>query len=842
MMRTPDDAMEVYVVGKQWMWQLQHPEGGQREINELHIPVGKPVKLIMTSEDVIHDFFVPAFRVKQDVVPGRYTYLWFQATKAGDYHLFCAEYCGTQHSRMGGWVHVMEPEDYQKWLSGKADLSMALRGRQLFLKYPVHRLPQRRQQGPRPAAGRTLRQAGVAGGRPDRRRPTRTTSVESIREPEGRHRVRLQADHAGVRPRPDGRPAVAAARRLHQGPRPGPDANAQRVHAGAGDRAGGRSQRSRGSPKRRRRCRTPSPPQGKGAGGEGDVSEPRPLSPNPSPPRGEGRRSRPAPLGRNAHDHAESTPRRIDYLNVSFGVRSWLLTTDHKRIAILYLVVITLMFFIGGAFASVIRLELATPKGDLVEADTYNKLFTMHGVVMIFFFLIPSIPAVFGNFLVPMMIGAKDLAFPKLNLLELVRLPGRRRLHHLGAWSAGGVDTGWTFYTPYSTHVSHTYVLATGVGVFIAGFSSILTGLNFVVTIHRMRAPGLTWFRLPLFVWSMYATSIIMLLGTPVVAITLLLVAVERVTGIGIFDPTLGGDPILFQHLFWFYSHPAVYIMILPSMGVVSELISTFSRKTRLRLQRSSPSPASPSRCFGFLVWGHHMFVSGQSIYAGMIFSILELPGGRAVGDQGVQLDGHALQGLDFLPDADAVRLRLHRPVHHRRPDGPGAGDAAARRPRPRHLLRRGPLPLHHGGRRHHGLHGGAALLVAEDDRPHVPRRLGQAGGAHHFRRLQPDVFPAVPARLPGHEPPLLGIRPGVSGSKCDVVGRGDHPRRRLPAAAHLLPLVAALRREGPSESLGATGLEWQTPSPPPPDNFPETPTVTQPPYVYKPQEAQLVN
>ncbi|HVS37114.1 MAG TPA: cbb3-type cytochrome c oxidase subunit I, partial [Gemmataceae bacterium] len=317
---------------------------------------------------------------------------------------------------------------------------------------------------------------------------------------------------------------------------------------------------------------------------------------------------------------AEPPPaRRVDYLNVSFGVRSWLLTTDHKRIAVLYLVVITILFFVGGAFATLIRLELVTPKGDLVEADTYNKLFTMHGVVMIFFFLIPSIPAVFGNFFVPMMVGAKDLAFPRLNLLSWYIFV-LAAIVAIWAMTTGGVDTGWTFYTPYSTRSSHTYVLATGVAAFISGFSSILTGLNFVVTINRMRAPGLTWFRLPLFIWSMYATSIIILLGTPVVAVTLLMVAIEKATGIGIFDPALGGDPVLFQHLFWFYSHPAVYIMVLPSMGVVSELISTFTRKPVFGYKAVAFSSIAIA-VIGFLVWGHHMFVSGQSVYAGLIFS-----------------------------------------------------------------------------------------------------------------------------------------------------------------------------------------------------------------------------
>src|SRR6202047_363263 len=266
------------------------------------------------------------------------------------------------------------------------------------------------------------------------------------------------------------------------------------------------------------------------------------------------------------------------YLNDGYGIRSWLLTRDHKRIALLYLATITVFFFVGGAMAVLIRLELATPVGDLVSDETYNKLFTMHGVMMVFFFLIPSIPATLGNFLIPIMIGAKDLAFPKLNLASwyIYVLGG---LFTLYALVAGGVDTGWTFYTPFSTVSSTTNVIPTALGIFITGFSSILTGLNFIVTIHRMRAPGMTWFRLPLFIWAHYATSIIMILGTPVIAITVLLVGLERAFHLGIFDPALGGDPLLFQHLFWFYSHPAVYIMILPGMGVMSELITCFSRK-----------------------------------------------------------------------------------------------------------------------------------------------------------------------------------------------------------------------------------------------------------------------
>jgi cytochrome c oxidase subunit 1 len=314
-------------------------------------------------------------------------------------------------------------------------------------------------------------------------------------------------------------------------------------------------------------------------------------------------------------------PSRVNYLNAQYGIKSWLLTKDHKRIGLLYLMSISVFFMLGGVYALLIRLELLTPQGDLVQAQTYNKLFTQHGIIMVFFFLIPSIPATLGNFLVPMMIGAKDLAFPRINLLSwyIYMLGG---IITIWALLNGGVDTGWTFYAPYSTTFSNTYVVATGLGIFVTGFSSILTGLNFIVTIHTMRAPGMTWFRLPLFIWSHYATSLIMVLGTPVIAITVLLLAFERLAHVGIFDPAYGGDPILFQHLFWFYSHPAVYIMVLPGMGVVSELIANFSRKNIFGYSFVAFSSIAIA-VFGFLVWGHHMFVSGQSVYAGMIFSFL---------------------------------------------------------------------------------------------------------------------------------------------------------------------------------------------------------------------------
>ncbi|HSN73373.1 MAG TPA: cytochrome c oxidase subunit I [Steroidobacteraceae bacterium] len=309
------------------------------------------------------------------------------------------------------------------------------------------------------------------------------------------------------------------------------------------------------------------------------------------------------------------------YLEAGHTVRSWLASTDHKRIAWLYFASITVFFLIGGAAATLIRLELATPAGDLVDADVYNRLFTLHGVIMVWFFLVPSIPATLGNFLVPLMIGAEDLAYPRLNLASWYLYTGGAIFVVL-TLLLGGVDTGWTFYTPYSSMFSNSNVVLAIAGIFVVGFSSILTGLNMVVTVHTMRARGMGWFRMPLFVWAIYATSLIMLLATPVLAMTLLLLAIERIGGIGIFDPALGGDPLLFQHLFWFYSHPAVYIMILPGMGVVSEIVTCFARR-RIFGYRMMAYSILAIAAIGFLVWGHHMFVSGQSMYAGIVFSLL---------------------------------------------------------------------------------------------------------------------------------------------------------------------------------------------------------------------------
>jgi len=320
-------------------------------------------------------------------------------------------------------------------------------------------------------------------------------------------------------------------------------------------------------------------------------------------------------VDREVPGHAEE-----NYLNHRRGLASWLVTLDHKRIGILYLISVLSAFFLGGVFALLVRTELLGPRPTIVDADTYNQLFTLHGAVMIFLFVIPGIPAVIGNFVLPIMLGAKDVAFPKLNLASWY-------LYIIGALFAvlsivlGAVDTGWTFYTPYSTETSTSVVPMTA-GAFILGFSSVFTGLNFIVTIHKLRPAGMTWFRMPLLLWALYATAIIQVLATPVLGVTLLLLIVERLVGVGIFDPALGGDPVLYQHFFWFYSHPAVYIMILPAMGVISELVSVHSRKHIFGYKFIAWSSIAIG-LLSFLVWGHHMFTSGQSAVVSMVFSLL---------------------------------------------------------------------------------------------------------------------------------------------------------------------------------------------------------------------------
>ena len=533
---------------------------------------------------------------------------------------------------------------------------------------------------------------------------------------------------------------------------------------------------------------------------------------------------------------AEAPPvARVDYLNADYGVKSWLLTKDHKRIALLYLGSITLMFFVGGALAVLMRLHLIDPAGGLVQPDTYNKLFTMHGTIMIFFFLIPSIPAVLGNFLVPMMVGAKDLAFPRINLLSWYIFIAGATLA-LYALVAGGVDTGWTFYTPYSSTYSNTHVITMAVGIFIAGFSSILTGLNFIVTIHKMRAPGLTWFRMPLFLWAMYATSLIMILGTPVVAITLLLVGLEKWLHVGIFDPALGGDPLLFQHLFWFYSHPAVYIMVLPGMGVVSEVIACFSRKRIFGYSFVAFSSLSIA-VIGFLVWGHHMFVAGQSIYAGLIFSLLSflvaIPSAIKVFNWtatlykgSISYDAPMLYALGFIGLFTMGGL---------------TGLFLASLATDVHLSGTYFVVAHF----HYIMVGGAVMAYM--------------GGIHYWwpkisGRMYPDMWARLAAAIifigfnltffPQFMLGYLGMprRYATYPAEFQVLNVMSSAGATILGVGYLIPLIYLIwsMRYGPiapANPWRAKGLEWTTPSPPPPQNFDVTPVVTEEAYAYGPPQ-----
>lgn len=316
---------------------------------------------------------------------------------------------------------------------------------------------------------------------------------------------------------------------------------------------------------------------------------------------------------------SNTADKELNYLNCEKGLWSWWMTIDHKRLGLMYTASILIFFFLGGAAALAVRLELAKSGQQYYDQDTYNTLFTLHGVIMIFLFIVPGVPATLGNFLLPLMIGAKDVAFPKLNRLSFW-------VYCLGSvFACGaiyfGIDTGWTFYAPYSVQ-DNAGVLLIAFGAFILGFSSILTGVNFLVTIHKLRAPGMTWDRVPLFVWTLYATSVLQVVATPIIGITLLMLMAENIFGIGVFDPAIGGDPVLFEHLFWFYSHPVVYIMILPAMGIVSEIIPVFSRKPIFGY-KSIVFASVGIAAIALFVWGHHMFVAGMSNLARYIFSFL---------------------------------------------------------------------------------------------------------------------------------------------------------------------------------------------------------------------------
>ena len=526
------------------------------------------------------------------------------------------------------------------------------------------------------------------------------------------------------------------------------------------------------------------------------------------------------------------------YLTSEYTVASWLLTKDHKRIALLFFASITFFFFIGGFAATMIRLQLVTPNGSLLQPSMYNRMFTMHGVVMVWFFLIPSIPTTLGNFLVPLMIGARDLAFPRVNLASwyVFNLSGLVLLYAL---IMGGVDTGWTFYTPFSSLYSNSYVFAAAMAVFLNGFSTIMTALNFVVTIHRMRAPGMTWHRLPLFVWAIYATSVVMLLATPVLAMTVLIVAAERVLGTGLFDPGRGGDPLLFQHMFWFYSHPAVYIMILPAMGVVSELVACYARKPVFGYTGMTYALIAIA-VISFFVWGHHMFTAGISVYSAVVFSlmtfIVAVPSAIKVFNWTATL--HKASIVYDAPMLYALGFVLLFTV------GGLTGLMVATLALDVHLQDTYFIVAHFHfimvGGSVSAFFGGLHYWWPKITGRYYPERWARFAAILTFAGFFLTFFPqfilgylGMPRRYYTY-PPEWQVWNVLSSAGASIL-----------ALAYLLPLfylgwsLIWGRRAGPNP-WRATGLEWQTASPPPKHNFALTPVVTTAPYAYNAEDGSF--
>ncbi|MEP9396374.1 cbb3-type cytochrome c oxidase subunit I [Mesorhizobium sp. KR2-14] len=542
--------------------------------------------------------------------------------------------------------------------------------------------------------------------------------------------------------------------------------------------------------------------------------------------------ARPDPANLDDRGLSETELQRQSYLRAGRTLRSWLLTHDHKRIAMLYLISVTLFFFIGGSAAALVRLELLAPGGRFLSNEGYNRTFTLHGVVMVWFFLIPSIPNTFGNFLVPLMIGARDLAFPRLNLLSwyIYMLGG---LFTLFVLIAGGIDTGWTFYTPLSSMFANGWVVLAATAVIIVGFSSILTGLNFIVTIHKLRCPGMTWGRLPLFVWSIYATSLVLVLATPVLTLTLALIIAERAFGLGVFDPKLGGDPLLYQHLFWFYSHPAVYIMVLPALGVVSELVAAAARKPVFGYTFVAASSIAIA-VIGFLVWGHHMFVAGQSMYASAIFSFLSLavavPSGIKVYNWTATLyKGHISLDPPFLFAMAFIGLFVV---------GGMTGLVLAMLAVDVHVHDTYFVLAHF----HYIMVGGTVSAFFGALHFWWPKMIGRTyslvwgrlSAAFIFIGFNLTFFPqfllgylGMPRRYHLYPPEFQTLHVLSSAGAS------------LLAVAYLLPftyLLYSMRYGDPAEAnpWDVTGLEWTVPSPPPKHNFDRQPEVSRPPYDYE--------